>query len=90
MSTVAKQIQRDLLEKNKTKSEIINLSDFYNPIRGNLRRGRSRAGSSIVPQDQEQSSEIIKEIKTIEYYTDFDDPKQIDFELLIKGLRLLK
>ena len=51
MSTVAKQIQRDLLEKNKTKTEIINLLDFYNPIRGNLRRGRSRAGSSMVPQD---------------------------------------
>ena len=35
------------------------------------------------------AEEIYTEIKNIDTVTDFDDPKQIDFELLIKGLSLL-
>ena len=50
----------------------MNLLDFYIPIRGNMRRNRSRAGSLV---DEENKEEIEKEIKTINQVIDFDDPK---------------
>ena len=45
MSTVAKNICYDLSNKAGLSVTIINLLDFYVPIRGNMRRSRSRAGS---------------------------------------------
>jgi uridine kinase len=64
--------------------------NFYIPIRGSMRRQRSRA-SSLIPDegDVEQSRKIHTEIKDIDLITNFDDPKQIDYDLLIKGLQLL-
>jgi hypothetical protein len=45
MSTVARQMKAELLNKYQIQSEIINLIDFYVPLRGSMRRNRSRAGS---------------------------------------------
>jgi uridine kinase len=55
------------------------------PIRGNLRRGR--AGSVNL---EENKVMIEQEIETINETVDFDDPRQIDYDLLIKGLSNLK
>ena len=91
MSTVAKSIKDELYNKSGIQTEILNLIDFYLPLRGNMRReGRSRAGSLVINENEENKEEIIKEINTINQATDFDDPKMIDFDLLVKGLRLLK
>ena len=59
---------------------MVHLSNFYRPIRGNVRKNRSRAGSLV---DEENKEEVLREIQIINETTDFDDPKQIDFELLI-------
>ena len=56
MSTVAKNIGRELKMIGIT-HEIISLKDFYIPIRGNLRRNRSRAGSL---QEEENQQEVLK------------------------------
>jgi hypothetical protein len=45
MSTVARAMKIELKQKYNIDSEIINLIDFYIPLRGNMRRNRSRAGS---------------------------------------------
>jgi hypothetical protein len=92
MSTVAKSMKKELYDKAGIPSEIINLIDFYLPIRGNMRRNRSRAGSLKPNEDgneNESSNKILKEIQTIDTETDFDDPKQVDYDLLIKGLKIL-
>jgi hypothetical protein len=66
MSTVAKNIKDELYEKSGIETEILNLIDFYVPLRGNLRReGRSRAGSIVIEGNEEHKEEIIQEIKTI-------------------------
>jgi uridine kinase len=52
MSTVAQSMQQ-YLRKANIQSEIINLIDFYVPLRGNMRRQRSRAGS-LIPDDEDQ------------------------------------
>ena len=85
MSTVAHNIQTELQKSNISVS-VVNLSNFYRPIRGNLRKNRSRAGSLV---DEENKEEVLREIQVINETTDFDDPKQIDFELLIVSGRLL-
>jgi len=59
---------------------VVSLANFYRPIRGNLRKNRSRAGSLV---EEENKEEVLKEIQEINETVDFDDPKQIDFELLI-------
>jgi hypothetical protein len=63
MSTVAQSMQQ-YLRKANIQSEIINLIDFYVPLRGNMRRQRSRAGS-LIPDDEDQKTakEIYTEIK---------------------------
>ena len=63
------------------------MNNFYRPIRGNLRKQRSRAGSLV---EEENKEEVLREIQVINEITDFDDPKQIDFELLIRGIHQLK
>jgi len=47
-----------------------------------MRRSRSRAGS----YEDHDEAKVIEEVKEINENVDFDDPKMIDFELLIKGL----
>lgn len=90
MSTVAQSIKNELRDKAEIQSEIIHSIDFYVPLRGNMRRQRSRA-SSLVPDNEDQitKQQIYKEISEIDTVTDFDDPKQMDFDLMVKGLRLL-
>ena len=79
MSTVAKNIKAEL-DRSGISSERFTLLDFYKPIRGELKQSRSRAGSLC----EEENKEIVKkEIDQINERVDFDDPKQIDFELLI-------
>lgn len=39
--------------------------------------------------DEESKNLIYKEIQTIDIETDFDDPQQLDYDLLIKGIKLL-
>ena len=91
MSTVAQSMKNLLFEQGGIISEIIHLKDFYVPIRGNLRRKRSRAGSLMPDEVNEESANLIyKEIQIIDIETDFDDPRQLDWDLLIKGITLLK
>lgn len=85
MSTVANNIQTELQKSNISVS-VVHLSNFYRPIRGNVRKNRSRAGSLV---DEENKEEVLREIQIINETTDFDDPKQIDFELLIRGVEQL-
>lgn len=79
MSTVAKNIRNEL-SKSNISTAVVSLVNFYRPIRGNLRERRSRAGSLV---EEEKKEEVLREINAINEATDFDDPKQIDFELLI-------
>jgi len=69
-------------------SAILNLVDFYVPLRGNMRRNRIKSCSTT--NIEEKKEEIQREVEIINEQVDFDDPKQIDFELLVKGLTLLK
>ena len=76
----------------KNQPQIINLIDFYLPVRGNMRR---RTDSSSLQQaaegtDAESVAKIEKEIHEIDRTYDFDVPSAIDWELLIKGLKMLK
>lgn len=80
MSTVAHKIQDELAAKAGISSSILNLVDFYHPIRGNLRRNRTRAGSMNIEENKE---EIEQELEIINEHVDFDDPKQIDWDLLV-------
>ena len=90
MSTVARAMKIELKQKYQIESEIINLIDFYIPLRGSMRRNRSRAGSLKGDEnDSNQSAKIHQEIVHIDSETDFDDPRLVDYDLLIKGLRHL-
>lgn len=79
MSTVARQI-RDELVRSGISTQIVRLFDFYQPLRGNISKPRSRAGSLV---EEENKEEVMREITAINEAIDFDDPKQIDFELII-------
>ena len=79
MSTVAVNI-RDELAKSNISVAVVSLLNFYRPLRGNLRKNRSRAGSLV---EEENKEAVLKEIEAINEAVDFDDPKQIDFDLLI-------
>ena len=79
MSTVARQI-RDELVRSGISTQIVRLFDFYQPLRGNIQKPRSRAGSLV---EEENKEEVKREISVINETIDFDDPKQIDFELII-------
>lgn len=81
MSTVAKNIRSELAKSNIS-TAVVSLVNFYRPIRGNVRKQRSRAGS-LVEEENKSKEEVLREINAINEATDFDDPKQIDFELLI-------
>jgi len=65
MSTVANDIKVQLWNLYKINAEILNLKDFYTPIRGSMRRHRSRAGSLLLDGDEEQKDAVIQEIKNI-------------------------
>jgi len=68
MSTVANSIKEDLRSKSGIEAQILNLIDFYQPQRGNLRRvTRERKNSIMLTDDQneETTEEILKEIQTI-------------------------
>ena len=71
--------------KLRNQPQIINLIDFYLPVRGNMRRK-----SSIVPEEQQLGetkskgeARIEKEITEIDKRYDFDVPSAIDWDLLI-------
>lgn len=66
---------------------ILNLIDFYKPVRGNLRR-RSR-GDSLV-EEHRDAEELKAEIREVYKHSDFDTPEAIDWELLNKGLAALR
>ena len=82
MSTVAKSIKNDL-NADGLSVNILSLLDFYKPIRGELKKSRSRAGSLMEEETKEQ---VMKEIEDINTNVDFDDPKQVDYDLLIQAL----
>jgi len=68
--------------KLKGQPQIINLIDFYLPVRGNLRRRKS----SIVDNpsiDSQDEAKIEREIQDIDKNYDFDVPSAIDWDLLI-------
>ena len=90
MSTVANSIKEMLKTNYNIQTEIFNQIDFYVPIRGNLRRYRPRAGSLLLDGNDEQKEAVYQEIKIINDETDFDDPRQIDFDLLVRGIKTLK
>ena len=60
---------------------MINLSDFYLPLRSN-KRGKSNSS-------REGKEVIEKEINDIERTYDFDDPSSIDWDLIIVSLILI-
>jgi hypothetical protein len=66
--------------KLKGKPQIINLIDFYLPVRGNMRRKSSIAEIKDFKEDVES---IEKEITEIDKNYDFDVPSAIDWDLLI-------
>ena len=66
---------------------ILNLINFYNPKRGNLRR-RSRADSLI--EETRNDDDIKSEIREVYRQSDFDTPDAIDWKLLNKGVHSLK
>jgi uridine kinase len=70
--------------KTKLKNEpcILNLIDFYLPIRGSPDRKHE-----VLPDEE---ARIEKEITEIDKHYDFDVPSAIDWPLLIQGLTLLK
>ena len=70
MSTVAKSIKAELYRVGIS-SERFTLLDFYKPLRGDLKKSRSRAGSLVEEETKEQ---VKKEIDTINEAVDFDDP----------------
>jgi len=53
MSTVAESIKREL-DKAAITSSIVNLIDFYKPIRGKINKQRSRAGSLVEEEKKEE------------------------------------
>jgi hypothetical protein len=66
--------------KLKNQPQILNLMDFYLPLRGNMRR----RGNSFDQQNKEvDEAQIEKEITEIERHYDFDNPSAIDWDLLI-------
>ena len=67
--------------KLKGTPQIINLIDFYLPVRGNLRRKSSMA--SDIKEGKEDEESVAKEITEINKNYDFDVPSAIDWELLI-------
>ena len=83
MSTVAKTIKADL-QRSGISSERFTLLDFYKPLRGDLKKSRSRAGSLV---EEEMKEQVKKEIDAINEQVDFDDPKQVDFEFLIVSIQ---
>lgn len=85
MSTVADNMQTLLKQKAQIQSDIIHQIDFYKPIRGNMRRRPRTMSNQDLPEDQ-----LVKELANINEEVDFDDPQQLDFDLLRKGLELLK
>jgi hypothetical protein len=52
MSTVAHKIQDELKSKSGINSAILNMRDFYVPIRGNMRRNRNRTGSMNLEENK--------------------------------------
>jgi hypothetical protein len=66
--------------KLKGKPQIINLIDFYLPVRGNMRRKSSMAEIKDFKEDVES---IEPEITEIDKNYDFDVPSAIDWDLLI-------
>ncbi len=77
-STVAKLLK----ERLKNKAEILNLVDFYQPLRGNWRRKYS----IDMTQNEETAQE---EIERLDREINFDDPEQIDWTLLNQCLEKL-
>ena len=59
------------------KPVILNLMDFYLPVRGNLRRK-----SSLSEHTGDEAS-VEREISEIDRHYDFDVPSAIDWDLLI-------
>ena len=84
MSTVAMNIKQDL-NRDGISVEIFTLLDFYKPERGELKKSRSRAGSMYEEETKEQ---VMKEISDINERVDFDDPKQVDYDLLVVSILL--
>ena len=70
MITVASKVKREL-QKSNISANIVSLVNFYQPIRGNLRKKRSRAGSLV---EEEKKEEVLSEIQAINEAVDFDDP----------------
>ena len=77
-----------MLRRKLPHAVVLNLMNFYHPVRGNLRR-RSRADSmkeeSKLNED-EMKSELIKVYRD----NDFDSPEAIDWQLLNRAVACLK
>jgi uridine kinase len=86
-STVARSIKSKL--EPKCSAVILNLINFYKPIRGNLRR-RSRGNSMREDIETKNEEELKSEIRDVYRKNDFDSPEAIDWQLLNKGVQALK
>ena len=71
--------------KNKLRNQpqILNLIDFYLPVRGNLRRKTSLPEAEAAQtQTADDEARIEREISDINKNYDFDIPSAIDWDLL--------
>ena len=77
-STVANFIKEKLPD-----AVILNLINFYKPIRGNMRRSRA---NSYIDDSLKDLEELREEKREIYRNNDFDTPEAIDWDLVNKGV----
>ena len=83
-STVANMLKRKIPH-----AVILNLINFYHPVRGNLRR-RSRADSFQQDKKVLDESQMKNELIKVYRDNDFDTPEAIDWELLNRAVEKLR
>ena len=76
-----------MLKRKIPHAVILNLINFYHPVRGNLRR-RSRADS--YQYDKVDESQIKNELIKVYRDNDFDTPEAIDWDLLERAVERLR
>jgi len=74
----------EIIKEKLPHAVVLNLMNFYKPVRGNLRRV-SRSDSIV--EDAKNEEQIKTEIRKVYKQHDFDSPDAIDWALLNKGVQ---
>lgn len=77
-----------LLKRKLPNAVVLNLINFYHPVRGNLRR-RSRADSFREDERKLNEQEMKTELRKVYRDNDFDSPDAIDWALFNFGVEAL-